>query len=50
MIVAVGMNSQISFIEPLEPMTTPIAANNGAVPMVMTTDVGYWSEDSAQHC
>jgi len=49
-IVAVGVSSQAPDVEHLEPMTARIAANKGAMPVVMTLDAGYWSEANAQHC
>jgi hypothetical protein len=49
-IVAVGVSSQTPDVEHLLPMTARIAANTGAIPVVMTLDAGYWSEANAKHC
>jgi hypothetical protein len=49
-IVAVGVSNQPPDVEHLEPMLERIAASAGALPVVMTLDAGYWSEDNANAC
>jgi hypothetical protein len=49
-IVAVGVSNQAPDVEHLEPMVRRIAATAGALPDVLTTDAGYWSEDNADFC
>ena len=49
-IVAVGVSNQPPDVEHFGPMAEHIAANAGAMPTVMTTDAGYWSEANAEHC
>ena len=49
-IVAVGVSNQPPDVEHLEPMLERIAASTGALPVVMTLDAGYWSEDNARAC
>jgi hypothetical protein len=49
-IVAVGVSNQPPDTEHLEPMLKRIAASAGALPDVMTMDVGYWSEENANTC
>ena len=50
MIVAVGVSNQAPNVEHLAPMLNRIGATAGALPDVMTTDVGYWSKDNANTC
>jgi len=49
-IVAVGVSNQAPDVEHLEPMLQRIAATAGALPDVLTTDAGYWSENNAELC
>ena len=49
-IVAVGVSNQAPDVEHLDPMLQRIAATAGALPDVLTTDAGYWSEDNAKSC
>jgi len=49
-IVATGVSNQAPDVEHLEPMLQRIAATAGALPEVMTTDAGYWSEANAELC
>ena len=49
-IVAVGVSNQAPDVEHLEPMLQRIAATAGALPDVLTTDAGYWSEANADLC
>jgi len=49
-IVAVGVSNQAPDVEHLEPMVQRIADTAGALPDVLTTDAGYWSEANAEHC
>ena len=49
-IVALGVSSQAPDVEHLEPMVQRIAATAGALPDVLTTDAGYWSEANAELC
>jgi transposase len=49
-IVAVGVSNQAPDVEHLEPMLQRIGATAGALPDVLTTDAGYWSEDNAKTC
>jgi hypothetical protein len=49
-IVAVGVSNQVPDVEHLDPMLQRIAATAGALPDVLTTDAGYWSEDNAKSC
>ena len=49
-IVAVGVSNQAPDVEHLEPMLQRIGATAAALPDVMTTDAGYWSEDNAKTC
>ena len=49
-IVAVGVSNQAPDVEHLEPMVQRIAATAGALPDVLTTDAGYWSEANADLC
>jgi hypothetical protein len=48
--VAVGVRNQAPDVENLEPMVQRIAATAGALPDVLTTDAGYWSESNAELC
>jgi len=49
-IVAVGVSNQAPDVEHLEPMVQRIVDTAGALPDVLTTDAGYWSEANAEHC
>ncbi len=49
-IVAVSVTNQHPDVEHLEPMLVRIAASTGALPDLMTTDAGYWSEENAKAC
>ncbi len=49
-IVAVGVSNQAPDVEHLEPMLQRIATTAGALPAVLTTDAGYWSENNAKTC
>ena len=49
-IVAVGVSNQAPDVEHLEPMLQRIAVTAGALPDVLTTDAGYWSENNAELC
>ena len=49
-IVAVGVSNQAPDVEHLEPMLQRITATAGALPDVLTTDAGYWSEANAELC
>lgn len=49
-IVAVGVSNQAPDVEHLEPMLQRIATTAGALPDVLTTDAGYWSENNAKTC
>ena len=49
-IVAVWGSNQAPDVEHLEPMLQRIGATAGALPDVLTTDAGYWSEDNAKTC
>jgi transposase len=49
-IVAVGVSNQAPDVEHLEPMLQRIADTAGALPDVLTTDAGYWSEANATTC
>lgn len=49
-IVAVGVSNQAPDVEHLEPMLQRIGATAGALPDVLTTDAGYWSEANAELC
>jgi len=49
-IVALGVSNQAPDVEHLEPMLQRIAATAGALPDVLTTDAGYWSENNAKTC
>ena len=49
-IVAVGVSNQLPDFEHLEPMLERIVASAGALPVVMTMDAGYWSENNVNAC
>jgi transposase len=49
-IVALGVSNQAPDVEHLAPMVQRIAATAGALPDVLTTDAGYWSENNAELC
>jgi transposase len=49
-IVALGVSNQAPDVEHLAPMVQRIAATAGALPDVLTTDAGYWSENNADLC
>jgi hypothetical protein len=49
-IVALGVSNQAPDVEHLEPMLQRIATTAGALPDVLTTDAGYWSENNAKTC
>ena len=49
-IVTVGVSNQPPDAEHLEPMLERIVDNTGALPVVMTTDAGYCSDDNLNHC
>ena len=49
-IVALGVSNQAPDVEHLAPMVQSIAATAGALPDVLTTDAGYWSENNAELC
>ncbi len=49
-IVATGVSNQAPDVEHLGPMVQRIAATAGALPEVLTTDAGYWSEANAELC
>ena len=48
--VALGVSNQAPDVEHLELMVQRIAATAGALPDVLTTDAGYWSEANAELC
>ena len=50
MIVAVGVSNQSPGFEHLDPMLERIVASAGALPDVITLDVGYWSENNVKAC
>ena len=49
-ILATGVSNQAPDVEHLEPMLQRIVATAGALPDVLTTDAGYWSETNAELC
>ena len=49
-IMAVGVSNQAPDVEHLGPMVQRIATTAGALPDVLTTDAGYWSENNAKTC
>jgi len=46
-IVALGVSNQAPDVEHLDPTVQRIASTPGALPVVLTTDAGYWSETNA---
>ena len=49
-IVAVAVRNQSPDSEHLEPVLERIATNAGALPVVMTMNAGYWSENNVNAC
>jgi len=49
-IVTLGVSNQAPDVEHPAPMVQRIAATAGALPDVLTTDAGYWSESIAELC